>query len=352
MAIVIDAKNEMKTSVTNLDARVSELDRELRTAFAAEIAELRDTSLADLKSSQQETRSSAYNAGKRASETTTAVTDLRRDVDRLHSGLEDLRQDLGEVLALLRATAPASAGLAPAAPDCAEPGPGDEPGRGRTALPGQRTMPEEEAVPTAADVPSPAEAGTAVSPADPAQDDSAAAEADTGQPDSQAQAQSKPEAVPREEQEEQAALEAEARTSDDAPVEVPTPISRAGRIWAIMRAGGISSATLVCHRDTWDFVADQVGNHPHFRTPTLEERGDGMVAAVLSGRSVVAMLLSLYRVTQAPWEGECIDELVAYADWAMASQVYNETAQVLNRALHDEGDPVVVTIDNRLPAHP
>ncbi|MCQ8836411.1 hypothetical protein [Streptomyces malaysiensis] len=34
----------------------------------------------------------------------------------------------------------------------------------------------------------------------------------------------------------------------------------------------------------------------------------------------------------------------------MASQVYAETAKVLSRAVHAEGDPVVVTIDNRLSA--
>ncbi|MEU7046480.1 hypothetical protein AB0A77_36275 [Streptomyces varsoviensis] len=42
--------------------------------------------------------------------------------------------------------------------------------------------------------------------------------------------------------------------------------------------------------------------------------------------------------------------MIAYADWAMASDVYNATARVLNKALRQEGDPVVVTIDNPLPA--
>ncbi|MCQ8835824.1 hypothetical protein [Streptomyces malaysiensis] len=335
MAIVIDAKNEMKKSVDSLDNRVSELGREVRTTVAAELAELRDTSLADLKTSQQEAQRNAYNTGKRTSETATAVTELRRDVDQL-------RQDLGEVLALLRTTAPVAASAAPEAPDRAEPESGDEPRHEQAVLPGQRTAPEEAPAPRAADTSSPAEA---------AQDDGVPAETDAEQPTSEAQPQAGPEADQKE-QETQATLEAGARTSDDAPVKEPAPFSPAGRIWAIMRAGRVSSATLVCHRDTWDFVAAQVGNHPHFRTPTLEERNEGMVAAVLSGRSLVAMLLSLYRVAEAPREGEGIDELVAYADWAMASQVYRNTAEVLNRALHEEGDPVVVTIDSRLPARP
>ncbi|MFE7429632.1 hypothetical protein ACFU7B_30310, partial [Streptomyces sp. NPDC057545] len=77
--------------------------------------------------------------------------------------------------------------------------------------------------------------------------------------------------------------------------------------------------TLVCHRDAWEFVAAQVGNHAHFRTPALEEREGGLVAAVLSDRSLVAVLLSLYRVAETRRHGEDVDELVTYADWAMAS---------------------------------
>ncbi|MFF3733388.1 hypothetical protein ACFYXM_24495 [Streptomyces sp. NPDC002476] len=120
-----------------------------------------------------------------------------------------------------------------------------------------------------------------------------------------------------------------------------------------MRAGKVASATLICHRDTWEFVAAQVGSHPHFRTPALEERENGLVAAVLSGRSLVAMLLALYRVAIASRnmpDGEDTEELVAYADRAMASQVYYTTARVLSKAYSGEGDSVVVTIDNRVPA--
>ncbi|MGW2027931.1 hypothetical protein [Streptomyces decoyicus] len=88
MTILIDTKDEMNRSVDGLDSRVSELDRELRAVLTTEITELRENSLTDLKSSQQETRTSAYNAGKRASEAVTAVANLQRDVDRLHGGLE------------------------------------------------------------------------------------------------------------------------------------------------------------------------------------------------------------------------------------------------------------------------
>lgn len=77
------------------------------------------------------------------------------------------------------------------------------------------------------------------------------------------------------------------------------------------------------------------------------------MAAVLSGRSLVALLLALCRVANVSVrtpDGEDAEELMAYADWAMASQVYYATTRVLRTARHEEGDPVVVTIDNRVSA--
>ncbi|WP_432038707.1 hypothetical protein [Streptomyces cucumeris] len=347
---MIDTKNEMKKSVDGLDGRVSGLEGELRAAVAAELAEVRDNSLADLKSSQQDAQRGAHNAAKRAGEAAAAVTELRRDVDRLHSGLEELRHDLGEVLALLRATAPTAATVTAAASDHA---PSGELGRELAALPGQRPTPEEESAPDPAETSAPADELATASAAESARDDGQPADAATEQPAREVHAPTG--AVAQGEQENQAALEAGAQPRDGTAVKTrtPDPFSPAGRVWAIMGAGKVSSATLVCHRDTWDFVAAQVGNHPHFRTPTLEERERGMVAAVVSGRSLVAMLLSLYQVAENGRRKEGgVDELVAYADWAMASQVYRTTADVLNRALHEEGDPVVVTIDSRLPARP
>ncbi|MFJ5803723.1 hypothetical protein [Streptomyces decoyicus] len=355
MTILIDTKNEMKKSVDGLDSRVSELDRELRAALANEITELRERGLADLKSSQHDARTSSINAGKRASEAVTAVTDLRQDIDRLHSGLEELRQDVGAVLSLLRAAVPEAVGSAAGVQHQAGAEAGNGPAPETAALPGQRQLPDEESVP-AAPVPA-AAAAVPASPesAEPTQDDGEPGAGVEGeQPAPEGETRSGPGADrPEEEGQEvsRAALEACERSSD-APVKEPYPISGAGRVWAIMRAGRVASATLVCHRDAWEFVAAQVGNHPHFRTPAPEEREDGLVAAVLSGRSLVAMLLTLYRAANTPPAAQDRDELDSYADWAMASQIYYATAQVLSRTRSQEGDPVVVTIDDRLPTRP
>ncbi|WP_331729621.1 hypothetical protein [Streptomyces platensis] len=361
MTILIDTKNEMKKSVDGLDSRVSELDRELRAALTSEITELRERGLADLKSSQHDARTSSINAGKRASEAVTAVTDLRQDVDRLHSGLEELRQDVGAVLSLLRAAVPEEVSSAAGAQRQAGAGTGNGLAPETAALPGQRQLPDKESVLDEESVPAaPVPAAAAAVPAsqesaEPTQDDGEPGAGVEGeQPAPEGETRSGPGADrPVEEGQEvsRAALEAGERSSD-AAVKEPYPISGAGRVWAIMRAGRVASATLVCHRDAWEFVAAQVGNHPHFRTPALEEREDGLVAAVLSGRSLVAMLLTLYRAANTPPAAQDRDELDSYADWAMASQIYYATAQVLSRTRSQEGDPVVVTIDDRLPTRP
>lgn len=368
VTIVIDTKNEMKRSIDGLGNRVNDLERDLRAAFTAEITGLRESALTDLKSSQQETRTSAYNAGKRASEAVTAVADLRRDVDRLHHGLDNLREDVGKILEVLQATTPvhaaAVAGTAEDAYPAAAPvaigvGYGPE----SVALPGQRPAPAQESTPRAEPA-APAPVSSPPAAADP----EASAAHDTPAPDegeAERPAPETPRARPEADdrgheegqgEEEQDVARAALEASDQGPgasAQEPSPLTEAGRVWAIMRAGRVASATLVCHRDTWEFAAAQVGSHPHFRTPALEERENGLVAAVLSGRSLVAMLLVLYRVANAPVirpDSGGTEGLVACADWAMASQVYYATARVLSTAWSGEGDSVVVTIDNRVPS--
>ncbi len=361
VTIVIDTKNEMKRSIDGLGARVNDLERDLRAAFTTEVAGLRETALADVKSSQHETRTSAYNAGKRASEAVAAVADLRRDVDRLHHGLEGLREDVGKILKALQVAAPArvpvSVGSAedPFADQAgASTGSGPDP----VVVPGQRQAPDQESAPQVE--PAAAKLSADNSPGGDEPEASTEPDAPTADEDEADQAppeagQSAPEANGREEGDQdvsRAALEASEQGPGD-PVKEPSPLTWEGRVWAIMRAARVASATLVCHRDTWEFVAAQVGSHPHFRTPSLEEREDGRVAAVLSGRSLVAVLLALYRTAEASVrrpDGEEAEELIAYADWSMAYQVYYATARVLSKAYSEEGDPVVVTIDNRVPA--
>ncbi|MCB5910402.1 hypothetical protein [Streptomyces pinistramenti] len=355
MTIVIDAKNETKRAIDDLDGRLGQLDRDLREAFTGEIRDLHTTHLSDLKASQQETRSSAYNAGKRAGEAVTAVTALRNEVAQLHSGLGELRDDFREVLALLRAATALEAAGSVVGPVPAAAA-GADSGAELAALPGQRPAPQEESAPAtqgastsvgAMATNEQAETVQAVEGISAAAEDNLSSEETKDQPEGDA---------PEDENlvASRAALDADnSRSQDDPLAGEPVALSAAGRVWAIMRAGSVASATLVCHRDTWEFIAAHVGSHPHFRTPALEEREGGLVAAVLSGRSLVAMILALYQVTEAHrTTDDNVEDLAAFADWAMACQVYNATAEVLREAREVEGDPVVVTIDNRIPARP
>ncbi|MEV0281701.1 hypothetical protein AB0I22_35680 [Streptomyces sp. NPDC050610] len=345
MTIVIDTKNEMKRTVDGLGTRVNDLERDLRAAFTAEFAGLREVDLADVKSSQHETRTSAHNAGKRASDAVAAVNDLRRDMDRLHHGLEALREDVGKILEAVRAAAPVRVRVPTTVASAQDPytaqvgtDTGHEPDP--VVLPGPQQAPDQEPAPQVEPAAPKLLAGD--SPED--DEPGASAGIDAAAADEGEAGQSPPEAGRSEPGSDgceagdhdvaRAVLEAGEQGPGEAMKE-PYPLTWKGRIWAIMRAGKVASATLVCHRDTWEFVAAQVGSHPHFRTPSLEERENGLVAAVLSGRSLVAMLLALYRTANNSLrrpDREGAEELIAYADWAMASDVYNATAWVLSRA--------------------
>ncbi|MFF8556541.1 hypothetical protein ACF058_27395 [Streptomyces sp. NPDC015501] len=349
MAIMIDAKNEIKKSVEELDGRVNNLGRDLRTDLIHEVEGLRKAPLEDMRTSQTAAQKSASRAEARAGEAVAAVAELRREVLHLHERLGGLHGDVVKVLDVLSALEP---GLS--TPRVA---PGSDAGAERNLAPPpsqeEDSPTETEPVP---DAQAPAEASAETSVPTAAEGVPSAAEDDgahNGEDEHASEAQ-----VVRTVQESggdqdlsAVALEA-AQNTDDYERE-PEPFSRTGRIYAISRAARVASATLVCHRDTWEFVAAQAGSHPHFRPPALEDRENGLVAAVLSGRSLVAMLLALYQVEKTSVrhpDTDDVNEMTAYADWIMATKVYTETAGVLRHAYSTDGDPVVITIDSRLPA--
>ncbi|WP_435239258.1 hypothetical protein [Streptomyces sp. YPW6] len=348
MAIVIDAKNEINKAVAGLDGRVNDLERGLRADLVHEVEGLRKAPLEEMKTSQTAAQRSASRAEARAGEAVTAVAELRRDVLHLHERLDGLHGDIGRVLKALAAIEPAigAPGFAPGADTGTE--------RDLTLPPAQEqgSSTQTEPVPDAQTM---AEASAETSAPAATEDVSTAAgddRAHDGEPEHASEVQAaRTQELGGDRDLSTVALEA-AQSTDDQKGE-PAPFSRRGRIYAISRAARVASATLVCHRDTWEFVATQAGSHPHFRPPALEDRENGLVAAVLSGRSLVAMLLALYQVEKTsvhqPDTGD-VNEMTAYADWIMATKVYTETADVLRHAYSTDGDPVVITIDSRLPA--
>ncbi len=107
----------------------------------------------------------------------------------------------------------------------------------------------------------------------------------------------------------------------------------------LKQAARISSASLVCHRDVWEFVAGQAGSHPHFRMPPqLVDRGEGRVSVQVSGRSLIAVPICLFDTHHAAGEGD--------GDWALALTTYRRIDAAL-ASLTEDGQPVTIVLDDR-----
>ncbi|MFD8733100.1 hypothetical protein [Streptomyces sp. NPDC059611] len=98
---------------------------------------------------------------------------------------------------------------------------------------------------------------------------------------------------------------------------------------------------LVAHRDTWEWLTALAVDHDHFRTPpSVEDVKEGRVQTVLSGRSLIGLLIKLWdtRSTAAPLE----------ADWALATTTYNRIAAELT-GVDGEGQTIRIVLDDGLP---
>ncbi|MEU5647424.1 hypothetical protein [Streptomyces milbemycinicus] len=109
----------------------------------------------------------------------------------------------------------------------------------------------------------------------------------------------------------------------------------------LLKAAGVASAELVAHRDTWEWLAALAVDHSHFRTPpAVEDIKEGRVQTVLSGRSLIALLIELRntRSTATPLEG----------DWALAMTSYNRIAAEL-ADVAGQGETIRIVLDDGLP---
>ncbi|MGC9501809.1 hypothetical protein [Streptomyces sp. WG7] len=117
-----------------------------------------------------------------------------------------------------------------------------------------------------------------------------------------------------------------------------------GRGVLLLKAAGVASAELIAHRDTWEWLAALAVDHSHFRTPpAVEDFKEGRVRTVLSGRSLIALLIELWntRSTATPLEG----------DWAMAVTSYNRIASEL-ADVTGQGETIRIVLDDGLPHEP
>ncbi|MFJ4980418.1 hypothetical protein ACIP6X_34755 [Streptomyces coeruleorubidus] len=108
----------------------------------------------------------------------------------------------------------------------------------------------------------------------------------------------------------------------------------------LLKAAGVASAELIAHRDTWEWLAALAVDHSHFRTPpAVEDFKEGRVRTVLSGRSLIALLIELWntRSTATPLQG----------DWALAMTSYNRIAAEL-ADVAGQGETIRIVLDDGL----
>ncbi|MFJ9434901.1 hypothetical protein ACIRQY_35415 [Streptomyces sp. NPDC101490] len=131
------------------------------------------------------------------------------------------------------------------------------------------------------------------------------------------------------------------------PAETPEPVVEMSREHtALLRtAARISSADLRCHHDTWEFLTTLTAGHRHFRVPPrVTDEADERVFAPLSGRSLIALLISLNGVSAAASDGS--------GDRELAASVYERIEQRLTRLSSGDGERVTITLDDRVTPEP
>ncbi|MFI0737639.1 hypothetical protein ACH4PU_05895 [Streptomyces sp. NPDC021100] len=109
----------------------------------------------------------------------------------------------------------------------------------------------------------------------------------------------------------------------------------------LLKAAGVASTELVAHRDTWEWLCALAVRHSHFRTPpAVEDAKDGRIQTVLSGRSLIALLIELWnaRSTVASLD----------ADWALAATAYHRIASEL-ATVSGRGETIRIVLDDGLP---
>ncbi|MFI7102592.1 hypothetical protein ACIBK8_24910 [Streptomyces sp. NPDC050161] len=107
----------------------------------------------------------------------------------------------------------------------------------------------------------------------------------------------------------------------------------------LRQAARVSSVDLLCHRDVWEFLTAHAGRHPHFRVPPqVAGEGQERIRAAVSGRSLIALLISLHSVGHTAGDGD--------GDQELAATLYERIRSSLT-GLSPHGRPVTITLDDR-----
>ncbi|WP_274918130.1 hypothetical protein [Streptomyces sp. WZ-12] len=109
----------------------------------------------------------------------------------------------------------------------------------------------------------------------------------------------------------------------------------------LLKAAGVASAELVAHRDTWEWISGLTVDHSHFRTPpTVQDVEQGRIQTVLSGRSLIALLIELWNTRH--------DAAPLTIDWAMATTSYDRIATEIAK-VEGQGRTIRIVLDDGLP---
>ncbi|MFB7600805.1 hypothetical protein [Streptomyces sp. NPDC056160] len=134
------------------------------------------------------------------------------------------------------------------------------------------------------------------------------------------------------------------RPATTAETAAPDPEVSAEHSALLKTAARVSSASLLCHRDIWEFITAHAGRHPHFRVPPqIADEGAERIRAALSGRSLIALLISLYSIMHTASDGD--------GDLELAATVYERIDKSLT-SLTPSGEAVTITLDDRTTTTP
>ncbi|MFJ9121922.1 hypothetical protein ACIRJO_41135 [Streptomyces sp. NPDC102394] len=116
----------------------------------------------------------------------------------------------------------------------------------------------------------------------------------------------------------------------------------------LLAAAAVSSARLICHKDTWAFLVEKSLTHAHFRLPDrIGDTDDGQIDTHLSGRSLLAVLVTTQHILDQPPDNDL-------AAWALAHAIHTRTHQAVTATTNTEhspnGDVTTIVLDDRPPA--
>ncbi|MGY4983962.1 hypothetical protein ACWCYL_43770 [Streptomyces sp. 900105755] len=115
----------------------------------------------------------------------------------------------------------------------------------------------------------------------------------------------------------------------------------------LLAAAAVSSARLICHKDTWAFLVEKSLTHAHFRLPDrIGDTDDGQIDTHLSGRSLLAVLVTTQRILDQPAD----EDLAA---WALAHAIHTRIHRAVTATTGTErshnGEVTTIVLDDRPP---